>query len=215
MRITQQNQAQRRGRMLHAAYELFCEYGIDAVTMAKVAEKSGVSTKSVARYFGSKAELVQCAQTVLWQEITTQILSTSETQLARAKTGFAEVEILLWNFKKLYENHSNYLLFACDYKLYLVRQGIKLPEAYYNEMMGPIIKTFTASFQKGRRDGSISKTGSAAEQVITLWGVMRGFVEEIVVYDKMYEGENPWKKQFDWVVKYSLRAIEKKEGGGE
>lgn len=211
MRITAQELETRRQRIVDTAYELFCEHGIDEVSMLQIARQASVSLNSVFRYFHSKAILLQETQKILWEKIVSNILSNSKEQLRLARTGLEEVAILLANFKKLYEEHSNYLVFACDYKLFLLRHHIKLTEFFYQEMFRPITDTFCLALEKGRADGSICTEETVESQFYTVWGVMRGFVEEIVIYDRMYEGRNPWKDQFDRILRSMIAILKVNE----
>lgn len=193
--------------MIHAAYALFCEHGIDGITLAEISKAAGVSPKSIFRYFENKAELLQHTQVILWKEIVAYLLTSSKAQMDHAKSGLAKMEILLANFKALYENHSQYLVFACDYKMFLVRNHIKLSKQLYRRIMCPIIEIFTEMLELGRADGSISKEQTISVQFYTMWGVMRGFVEEIAIYDRMYVGTNPWKGQFDFLLQHIVAAL--------
>lgn len=210
MRITESEQVERKNRMLHTAYDYFCEHGIDGVSLAQIAKGARVSPNSIFRYFDSKAELVQCTQIILWEEITAHILQDSESQLAQAKNGLEEMEILLLNFKKFYKNHNNYILFAYDYKLFLLRNHLTLSVEHHKKTMGPIVEAFLAALRKGQGDGSIDGSESAETQFFTLWGVLRSYVEEIVVYDRIYEGENPWENHFDLILFHIMEALKSK-----
>lgn len=211
MRVTEQALAERKNRLLHVAYDLFCEYGIDAVTVSQISKKSQISMNSIYSYFGSKATLVRHAQKILWEEILNHILFESRERLMSAKNGLEEIEILLSNFKNFYEHHGSYLLFSHDFNLFLVRNHITLSREFYIEIHRPVYDAFTAALQRGQADGSITTNETAEEQFYVAWGIMRSFVEHIVVYDKMCEGNNPWKEHFDLVIKYVLLGLKNEE----
>lgn len=210
MRVTEEDLAERKNRLLHIAYDLFCERGIDAVTLAQISKKSAISLNSIYCYFDSKATLVRHTQKILWEEIVSHILAESQHKLASAKNGLKEIEILLYNFKGFYEQHNRYLLFSCDFNLYLVRHHLKLSKQFYYEIHKPVYETFTAALLRGQTDNSITKSESVDIQFYALWSVMRGFVEQIVIFDEMYEGDNPLKEHFDLVLKYTLLGLKNK-----
>lgn len=210
MRITEEALAWRKNRLIHVAYDLFCEYGIDAVTVLQISKKSEISVNSIYCYFNSKAMLVQHTQKILWEEILEHILSDSRQELANTINGYEEMKILLFNFKSFYENYSHYLLFSCDYRLFLIRHGLKLSEEFYKEIHMPIYKPFIAALQRGQNDGSISTGETPQTQFIAVWGVMYSFVEKIVVFDKMYEGKNPWKEHLDLVITHLMLGLKSK-----
>lgn len=211
MRLTEQELKDRKYRLLHISYDLFCEHGIDTVTLSQISKKSKISLNSIYSYFESKATLVRHTQKILWEEILEHILSESRERLASAQNGLDEIEILLYNFKHFYEQHSNYLIFAHDYNLFLVRNHITLSRAFYREIHLPVLKAFTAALERGQADGSITTCESVESQFYVVWGIMRSYVEQIVVFDKMCEGDNPWKQQFDVVMKYLMLGLKNKD----
>lgn len=207
MRLTEQALAERKNRLLHVAYDLFCEYGIDAVTVSRISKISKISLNSIYCYFESKATLVWHTQKILWEEILNHILLESREQLVASKNGLEEIEILLFNFKCFYEQHGCYLLFAHDYNLFLVRNHIMLSRDLYIEIHRPVRNAFTAALRRGQTDGSITTSESVEDQLYVAWGIMRSFVEHIVIFDKMCEGANPWKEHFNLVLKYVLLGL--------
>lgn len=208
MRVTEQGLAERKNRLLHVAYDLFCEHGIDAVTLSQISKKSAISLNSIYSYFESKATLVRHTQKILWEEILNHILLESQERLASAKNGLEEIEILLYNFKSFYEQHSSYLLFSHDYNLFLVRHHLTLSQEIYKDIHSPVRKAFTAALERGQTDGSISSRKPPETQFFVVWGIMRSFVEHVAVFDKMFEGENPWKEHFDLVLKNVLLGLD-------
>lgn len=207
MKITEQEQKKRKKRVIYKAYELFCERGIDSVPLREIAKESNVSLNSIFRYFDTKAALLDYTQNILWEDITAQILRDSKEQLLSAHNGFEEMEVLLSNFHGLYEQHSAYLLFASEYKLFLVRQHIRLPGERYVEMLHPIYDIFRSALVRGRLDGSITSKHPVDVQFFTLWGIMRGFVDEIVLYEQIYTGENILKGCFELILQQAMGQL--------
>ncbi len=59
MNVRQRNRTEQRAKILDAARVLFSRDGVDAVTMAEVAETAGVARATVFNHFGSKHALVE------------------------------------------------------------------------------------------------------------------------------------------------------------
>lgn len=211
MRITEENLTERKKRLLHAAYELFCENGIDGVTLSQIAKKSDISLNAIYHYYDSKATLLQHTQKILWEEIVAQILRDAKERILSAKNGLEEISVLLFNFEQFYQNHSRYLMFACDYKLFLVRNNLKLSKEVYGEILAPVYKTFTEALSRGQADGSISKRETVESQYFAIWGIARGYVEQMVVFDKMYDDKNPLSEHLHLVLQYTLEGLKNTE----
>lgn len=202
MRITETEHETRRDRMLHVAYELFCKHGIDSISIAQIAKTAGVSPNSIFRYFDNKVQLVHSAQTLLWDEIVACAVINSAEQSSTAQNGMQQLEILLSGFVNLYKEHSQYILFAYDSKVFFIRNHITLTEEWYNAMLEPIRQVFVTALEKGQLDGSVNKASEPNTQFLALWCIMRSYTDAAVLHDKVYTGENPWTTQFDRVLHY-------------
>lgn len=207
MRISEQELEERKKRLIHAAYELFCEQGIAAVSLAQISKKAAISLGAIYHYYPSKAVLVQRTQNILWNELAEQVLSESRKQLAQATSGLEELSILLRNFQKLYERNSNYLVFACEYRLYLMRNKIVLPQKAYLELIAPVYKAFIAALERGRLDQSISNEQTEENQFFAIWGMLWGFVEQLVLMDNIYGTDNPYNSRFSLVIESMIAGL--------
>ena len=211
MRITEQEQEIRRKRMLYAAYELFCERGIHDVSMADIAKAANVSPNSIFRYFDSKLSLLRQTQGLLWEEIVNCITNHNKEALLNVKSGLEEMRVLLYGFENLYQNHSGYLLFAYQYKGYLLQNKIKMSQEEYGETYCKVTHYFLNSLNHGQADGSIT-TEYPSEILFTfIWNMMRHFVEQLVVHNRVYEGENPWESMFPLLVNQIITNLDSKK----
>ncbi|MEG2054703.1 MAG: TetR family transcriptional regulator, partial [Oscillospiraceae bacterium] len=186
MRITQDEQEERRRKMIYTAYNLFCEHGIDNVSVIQLAKATGISRNTFFRYFEHKAQLVLCTQIILWEEISQHILVESQRQMQTAKNGYEKVCIILNGFKSLYYEHSEYILFSADYKLFLIRNHITLSQREKDSIEPTVRNTLLAALEEGQADGTINKDRTPTEQLYVMWGILRGYLSETVVYDKIY-----------------------------
>lgn len=196
MMITESEQEKRKLRIIMTSYKLFCADGIYSVTIEDIAKKSHVSTASVYRYFSTKTNLLLATQKILWEEVVDYMISHQGIKLNDSQSGLQQMSILLNAFQSMYEQHSGYVLFACDYKLYLVRQRVQLSDAEHQEMLYPVKQVFSQVIMRGQEDGTITTVKDAETLFFVIWGMLRGYVEQIVLYDKIKIGVNPWKKYF-------------------
>lgn len=208
MKISESELAARKNRIVHRAFELFCEKGIDRVTMEEIARAAEVSVISVYRYFNTKAELLLITQRMLWKEV---IQSVSDYIVKAddydSKTGFEQIRSLINGFEDLYQKHREYLLFAAYYKLYLARERLRLRGSEYAEMLSPVRDMFLAALRRGMADGSLTIKGDPEDIFYCVWGILRGYVEEMTVYDKMLDGENAWTARFPYMRTMILNEL--------
>lgn len=200
MKITERELEARKNRIIHRAFGLFCQKGIDQVSMEEIAKAADVSVISVYRYFSTKSELLLITQEMLWKEALQNVTSYVITADGYSrKSGFEQIRDLINGFEKLYRLHGEYLLFSAYYKLYLAREGLQLSGQKLGEMLAPIRAVFLKALEKGEKDRSLTLPCDLESTFYCLWGTLWGYVEEIVVYDRILNGENHWARCFPHV----------------
>lgn len=143
---------------------------------------------------------------MLWKEIINE-LSVQIDEAYERKSGLEQVQILLDGFRNLYDNHANYVLFSYDYKLYLIRHGEFLTIDVFDDILSPLHELYINALEKGRRDGSIHAEGATEDLYWAIWGIMRGYVVKIVIYDRMYTGADIWRRRFSVVCSLILSGL--------
>lgn len=196
MKISEDELSRRKHRIIHTAFRLFCENGVDQVTIKDIAKMAHVGEKSVYRYFNTKKELLLQTGFVLWKEIVNELMVSIGVDYEN-KSGLEQVHALMEGFRTLYENNADYVLFSYDYKLSLIHHALQMTEAEYEEILRPIHDMYMSALEKGIQDGSIRQREGAEDLYFAIWGLMRGFVVKMVIYDRMYAGKSPWKERFD------------------
>ncbi len=211
MKITEAEMLQRRDRIIFSAFRLFCQRGIERVSVEDIAKRAKVSEKSVYRYFNTKPGLVLEVTLMLWKKIACELRSTVGKDYSH-KTGVQQLETLLRAFRRLYEKYSDDILFSYEYKLYFIRRSTKITQKASDDVMAPIKLLYLRALQKGQNDGTITSALSAEELYTIIWGFMRGYVLKIVLYDRMYEGENFWRRSFDSACSILIAGLRPQAG---
>lgn len=196
MKISEEELSQRKARIIHKAFTLFCRNGIDKITVKDIAKAAGVGEKSVYRYFNTKKDLLMETGFMLWREIVSELCVAIGDEYD-TKTGYGQIEDLLDGFRNLFENHAEYVLFSYDFKLFLIRHAAYLTERQYEDILSPIHTLYLNALRKGLADGTVVSHEPAENLYYAMWGLMRGFVVKIVIFDRMYDGKNPWKDRFE------------------
>lgn len=212
--VTMQESLERKKRVEYAAYRMFCEKGIDSVTIEEIAKAAKVSAISIYRYFGTKGNLLLETQKILWQDIVQEISCTTiDHPSYHCLTGYGQVEKLLDALGLLYDGRGDYLKFAIGYKCFLLRHGARITIREHNEMLSPMLKLLLAALEKGRADGSLFYLGESSAICFSLWSVLRAYLEQIVISDNIYDGENRYLKQLGTVRALILGSIKNPCGG--
>lgn len=212
MHMTELELQLRKEKIIHRAFDLFSQKGLDKVTMEEISKAAGVGVASVYRYFNTKAELAFRTQQILWDEVQQQITADLYNDAYEEKSGFEQLCMLIDGFENLYNNHSGYLLFAADYKMYLIRSNLKISGADYEAMLKPVHKLFKDALAKGSKDLSLSVKGNADDIFYTIWGILRSYIDEIIIYDHMADGSNPWTTRLHFIRSMILHQLNNKAG---
>lgn len=209
MKLTEEEIEKRRERIILTAFELFCKRGIESVSMAEIAKSARVGETTLYRYFETKTNLVSEAFVKLWDFIMSHLKeSILATENYPNLSGYEQIATWVESLRSLYQNNADFILFSYEAKFYLVRNNVKLNRNQQDILMHAIRKPCMQSIEKGKADGSILKTIDSEDVFYVIWGAIRGFIVKIVIYDRLYSGESPWKEKYDVLKAGILRAIE-------
>lgn len=208
MRLTEEAIRERRETMIYTAFRLFCDRGIENVSMQEIAKKAQVGENTLYRYFGNKEQLVLEAFIKLWDTIMQNVERVVEgIPNYAALTGYGQIRVWIEGFRHLYQNDKDFVLFSYEAKLYLLRRNIKLDRFQQDTLMHSFRGPCLAALEKGKADGSIPVKESSEDLFYAIWGSIRGYVVKIVIYGNLYGEDSPWERRYKVVEKGILSAL--------
>lgn len=211
VKITERELALRKDRIIHIAFRLFCRDGIENASLKDVARCAGVGEKSIYRYFTKKTELVIATIAVLWQEIVSELIASLEEGYEE-RNGLEQVGCLIDCLGSLFEHYAPYVFFSYESKIFLAKNNARITEELYVDEIRPIKNLYLAALEKGIADGSIRPQENLEDTYYAVWGMMRGYVAKIVIYDRMYQGENVWRGGFELARSLILNGLAQTKG---
>ncbi|MEA5152509.1 MAG: TetR/AcrR family transcriptional regulator [Oscillospiraceae bacterium] len=142
--------------VVEKALECFLEQGIEKTRVSEVAQRAGLTERSVFRYFKTKSDLVLAASYLYWNRVTAYIEGQLPPDGDKTQTGLEDVAQLLVCYSNLYSEHREGILFTLDAELVLNAAGKKheiknRPPEPYESSNGPVAR----AIRKGLADGSI------------------------------------------------------------
>lgn len=208
MKITEEEKQIRKDRIVQTAFHLFCEHGIEKVTLADIAREAKVGNTSIYRYFYNKPQLVKETLSILWKQIGKSLEESAEaTEDYDSMSGFEQLRIRLEGCKKLYLENSDYVLFSYETKLYLQRNHVQLTKEQYDNLMYEIKEPCVSALEKGKADGSVPTEEDADDLFYAIWGAVRGYIVKIVVYKALCRDGSPWGTRYDVLERGILSAL--------
>ena len=105
------------------ALDCFLATGIEKTKVADIALRSGLTERSVFRYFETKADLVLAASLLYWNRILERIDRMSHAASGGGTTGLQDAENVLICYSQLYHLDPNGMRFTLDAELTLHTAG--------------------------------------------------------------------------------------------
>lgn len=208
MRITEEEMLERREMMIQTAFCLFCDYGIESVSMSEIAKKAQVGENTLYRYFDTKGKLVLAAFVKLWNTIMHNVESIVENVPDyETLSGYEQMRVWIKGFQHLYKADKEFVLFSYEAKLYLLRQNIKMDKFQQDMLMQAVREPCLEALDKGKKDGSIPVRENSEDLFYAIWGSIGGYIAQIVIYGELYGENSPWEKRYEMMEKGILSAL--------
>lgn len=171
-----------RDRVIARALDCFVEQGIEAATIADIAQRAGVTERSVYRYFKTKADLVLEAALLFWSEAMGRVDAQAQRELRGDMCGAERIGRILRGYAQLYFTHRRQMVFVHEAEAYLNRCGKALlvenkPPAAFEDGAGPL----SAAIHKGMEDGSVRGDIDMASLYYNTYDAMLGLIQKLAI----------------------------------
>lgn len=168
----------RKESIIKAGLKLFAEYGIENVSLQRVADEAGVGVATVYNYFSSKVNLCIAISSWMWKRVV------EETNVRVGKDKFENanayefVELYLEDIILIYTLHPEVLKFSSDYKTFICRES-QMPSnvSEHLNVLKPINDLFHIAYEKAKVDNSIRTDIPENEMFTTVALTMLGMAE--------------------------------------
>lgn len=174
-------------RVILSGMDCFKKYGIENTSKAKLAQESGVSCRSISRYYANKEAFVLA---VLKFNIDkhyekTQIMRGEVTLMSG--TGLEKVKMLLKIITQSFVNDSDLYILLAEAQLYLCHhKGREDIARDYISNYCLLAGAFKECIELGIADGSVRRTADAYQDGKVICQMVFGFFIQIALAKKMY-----------------------------
>ena len=176
------------------ALDCFLENGIEKTKIADIARLSGLTERSVFRYFETKADLVLSASLLYWNRVLERIdRMFQDDSPGDSTTGLEDAAKLFVCYSRLYRVDPKGMRFTLDAELTLRSAG-KLheiknqPPEPFEASNGPMAK----AIRKGLLDGSISPDVDVREIYYNSYDAILGIMQRLSI------GGTPSARELDY-----------------
>lgn len=172
----------KRHQIMEAAYQLFCERGIELVTMPEIAVASGVGRATLYRYFDTKLDLVVAIAIWKWTAYVEAQDATTSQKTYDHMTGAEYLRFYLDSFIDLYRNHGDILRFNYNFNSYLKHEASTVEQTQpYMGMVTDLGKRFHVLYERGVQDGTLNTDVSEEAMFSSTFHIMLAAVTRYAV----------------------------------
>lgn len=155
----------RRKQLIETGFRLFSEYGIENVTLQRVADEAGVGIATLYKYYLNKERLVIAISKSIWSGVWQRTLVALGADGLGELTAYDGIALYADAIIMIYREHPQFLRFSGEYKNF-IRTG-KTEENHLEEKhleeklrehldeLEPIRQLFHRMYERARTDHSI------------------------------------------------------------
>lgn len=195
------------GKVINAALSCFMTHGIDNVSQNMLSAETGLSLRSINRFFTGKDDLIIHATEKLAEEMTATCSASVAKIRSENKSGIELLEEYLNGLRELFMKEPLRFGFKREVDVYLYRNSKKRGDMYHRLALAtcprPILRMI---METGITDGSISLMSDIDTEVNYLSSTYFNFLADIAV-KKVYNNEpDIAEKQIDDFIKKALKT---------
>lgn len=171
-----------RSRVISHALRCFVEKGIEASTITDIAERSGLTERSVYRYFDTKADLVLETALLFWQQAMGHAVEPLRKKQFSSLSGLDQIRCVLHGYTNLFFTNRQEMVFVHEAEGFLNRCGKSQfldnkPPAPYEDCVGPLAH----AIRKGMEDGTVRTDLDMESMYYNTYDAMLGLIQKLAI----------------------------------
>lgn len=163
------------------ALACFIKNGIDNTKIKDIAKSAGLTERSAYRYFETKADLVQAAAYLFWNNTLEEIRGRVEASRICELSGIEQIRTLLYQYSNLYLENRLGVLFTLDAEMYLYSAGrsktLNRPPEKFDTSESPLV----LAIKRGLEDASVSRDIDVKELYYNSYDSILGVMQKLAL----------------------------------
>ncbi len=194
--------------VVEKALGCFIEQGIEKTKVSQIAERAGLTERSVFRYFKTKTDLVLAASYMYWDKVMEYIEKKHPAEEREGMTGLEEIGELLCCYSELYLDDPKGIRFTLDAELILHAAGKNQehrnqPPEPYESSNGQVAR----AIRKGLADGSIPPDVDVKELYYNSYDSILGIMQRLSIGGTPSGGELDYRKRMESISRMFVKAF--------
>ena len=204
MGLREEKERLTRAGIMEAAFQLFCENGIEATEMVQIAKRAKVSRPTLYRYFSSKHQLAEAVYLENLQLIT-DYFSNENIEMS----AYEMVRTFLERVYEILAGDPQKLVFDVIYNLYASRLHVDpmmLPDHPLNQPFNQMLaQTFSARVD----DGTVRFVGDGSDLIDCVFFPYFAHMQRLAIFTYQH-GQTSWDeslRQAEMIKDFYLRTL--------
>lgn len=198
--VIQERKNIHKEKVIYAALEFFSENGIENSKVSDIANKAGVTERTVFRYFKTKNDLVLAAALLFWNNRVSEINELMKDDEIKNLNGIDRVKFILKKYTELYDFAKKELIFCYEAETYLNRSEKLIllknrPPKDFNKSNDPLAK----AIRVGLKDKTIKNNDNIDLIYLNTYDSLLGFMQKLALTEDLSNDENI-KKRLDLFI---------------
>ena len=157
----------RKEQLMEAGFRLFSQYGIESVSLQRVADAAEVGVATMYKYYRTKVKLVIAISGKIWGDLWKEILEEKGPELFESFTAYQYIEFYTDLIIQIYRERPEILRFSNNYKNFISQEGVKGEVlAEHLDVLKPARVLYHKLYEQAKIDKSI-RTDIPEQQLFT------------------------------------------------
>ena len=157
----------RKEQLMEAGFRLFSQYGIENVSLQRVADAAEVGVATLYNYYQTKVKLVIAISGKIWGDLWKEILEEKGPEIFESFTAYQYIEFYTDQIIRIYRERPEILRFSNNYKNFISREKVRGEAlAEHLDVLKPAGALYHKFYEQARSDKSI-RTDIPEQQLFT------------------------------------------------
>lgn len=164
------------------ALECFIENGIEKTKVSDIARRSGLTERSIFRYFATKTDIVIAAAFLYWEKAEKYTRQSLEKERRPGLTGIEQIRVILYAYSSLLLADPRGIRFSLDAEVALYNAGkyhevVNRPPEKFETYAGPL----SQAVRVGIADGTVNPGADIKTLYYNAYDSILGMMQRLTV----------------------------------
>lgn len=166
----------------NTALDCFIKKGINKTTLSEIAAASGLTERSIYRYYKSKEDLIIASTFCYWERVQSYMSEELRKHNFTELSGIEQISIILKSYSNMLLVDPEGIRFSLDAEVALYQVGknnhvVNRPPERFETYSGPL----SIAVRKGLADGTVSPTANIKELYYNAYDSILGMMQRLTV----------------------------------